>query len=122
MQSEELQKIIVELLEDMKALEIKVLDVREITDVTDFMIIASGTSDRHVSAAAGHVADTLRERHHIRAIGVEGQEHGEWVLMDFGDAVVHVMRPDVRKFYDLEGLWGEEVARLVKRQREQQQE
>jgi len=62
--------------------------------------------------------DELRELR-VRPLGTEGQEHGDWVLLDFGDAVVHVMRPETRKFYDLEGLWSEEVARLVKRQREQ---
>ena len=64
------------------------------------------------------MVDDLRESG-VRPLGVEGQEHGDWVLMDFGDAVVHVMRPETRKFYDLEGLWSEEVAQLVRRQREQ---
>ncbi len=118
MQSEQLRDEIVRVLEDMKAEDIRVIDVREITDFTDYMIIASGTSDRHVAAMANRVADELRSKKQ-RPIGVEGQEHGEWVLLDFGDAVVHVMRPETRKFYDLEGLWSEEVARLIKRQREQ---
>lgn len=118
MQSEQLRDTIVALLEDMKAENIRVLDVREMTDVTDYMVIASGTSDRHVTAMARRVVDELREAGR-RPLGVEGQEHGDWVLIDFGDAVVHVMRPDTRKFYDLEGLWSEEVAQLVRRQREQ---
>jgi len=118
MQSEELRDLIMSVVTDMKGKDARVLDVRHMTDVTDFMVVVSGTSDRHVSAIADHINEVLRESG-VRAIGTEGEEHGDWVLLDFGDVVVHVMRPETRVFYDLESLWGEEAAAIVSRRREQ---
>lgn len=104
MNSEKLSALIVAALEDVKAQDIVTLDVRKMTSVTDYMIVASGTSSRHVKALIENVADRAREVGH-RPIGIEGEEGGEWVLLDLQDALVHVMQPKVREFYNLEKLW-----------------
>jgi ribosome-associated protein len=104
MNSEKLSALIVAALEDVKAKDIVTLDVRKMTSVTDYMIVASGTSNRHVKALIENVADRTREAGQ-RAIGIEGEEGGEWVLLDLQDALVHVMLPKVREFYNLEKLW-----------------
>ncbi|MBV1907408.1 MAG: ribosome silencing factor [Pseudomonadales bacterium] len=91
-------------LEDMKGNDIVVLDVSEMTDITDFMLIVSGTSNRHVKALANAVLDKAKELG-MKPIGIEGKEDLEWVLVDLGDVLVHVMHPDAREFYNLEGLW-----------------
>jgi ribosome-associated protein len=93
-------------LEDAKALDVTVLDVQKISDFTDYMVIATGTSTRHVTSVADKVIDALRAKG-VRPSGVEGMEVGEWVLIDFGGTVVHVMRQQARDFYNLEKLWGE---------------
>ncbi|MEO0997623.1 MAG: ribosome silencing factor [Pseudomonadota bacterium] len=97
--------LIVEALGDRKARDIVVFDVSSLTSITDFMIIASGTSDRHVKAIAEHVVSEFKRRG-IGAQGVEGAGEGDWVLVDFADVIVHVMQPRVREFYNLEKLWG----------------
>ena len=104
MNSEQLSALVIEVLDDTKATDIVRLDVRNMTSVTDYMIVASGTSNRHVKALANNVADKAREAGH-RPIGIEGEEGGEWVLLDLQDALVHVMLPKVREFYNLEKLW-----------------
>ena len=91
-------------LEDMKAVNVKVLDVRGLTDFTDTLIVASGTSDRHVRSIADHVVGQAK-RNGFRPLGTEGAQEGEWVLVDLQDIVVHVMLPRVREFYGLERLW-----------------
>ena len=96
--------IVVDALADMKALDIKVLDVRGLTDIADSMIIASGTSDRHVHAVAQRVVEKTKAAGH-RPHGVEGQQDSDWVLIDLSDLIVHVMLPRVREFYGLEKLW-----------------
>src|SRR5687767_6656365 len=98
------QSIVVAALEDMKATNIKVMDVRSLTDITDTMIVASGTSDRHVRSIAARVVEKAKEAG-LRPFGVEGQKDGEWVLVDLPDVVVHVMVPRIREFYGLEKLW-----------------
>ena len=104
MNSEQLFTLVVDALDDIKAKDITTLDVRDMTTVTDYMIVASGTSNRHVQALAENVAEKAREAGH-KPIGVEGEEGGEWVLLDLQDALVHVMLPKVREFYNLEKLW-----------------
>ena len=91
-------------LDDLKAVEATFLDVRHLTTVTDAMAIASGRSDRHVRAIASAVVEQCKKAGH-RPLGVEGQKAGEWVLVDLGELVVHVMLPRVREFYNLEKLW-----------------
>jgi len=99
-----LQKVVVDALEDMKALEIKVLDVRGLTDIADTMVIASGTSDRHVRSVAQRVVEKTKQAG-FRPHGVEGQQDSDWVLIDLNEMIVHVMLPRVREFYGLEKLW-----------------
>jgi ribosome-associated protein len=97
-------------LDDMKAVNVKVLDVRELTDITDTMVIASGTSDRHVRSVADRVIEYAKKAGY-RPAGVEGERDGEWVLVDLQDVIVHVMLPRVREFYRLENLWDVSAAR-----------
>jgi len=106
MPKKKLYRLIVDALHDAKAKDIAVLDVRKVSDFTDYMVIASGTSTRHVQSTADRVIEQLRG-YGRRALGVEGLDVGEWVLVDFGEAVVHVMRPQTRDFYNLEKLWSE---------------
>lgn len=91
-------------LDDLKAQNVTVLDVRNLTDVTDTIVIASGTSDRHVKSLAGNVYEKAKQAG-FRPLGIEGEKEGEWVLVDLQDAIVHVMLPRVREFYGLEKLW-----------------
>ena len=91
-------------LEDLKAVDPVVLDVRELSAMMDWLVVASGTSSRHVKSLADNVMVKAREQG-VRPLGVEGERVGEWVLVDFGDVVVHVMQPAARSFYDLERLW-----------------
>lgn len=104
MNSSELCDLVVEALEEVKARDIVKLDVRRLTTVTDYMIVASGTSNRHVMALADAVAEKSTAMGH-RPLGIEGEEGSEWVLLDLQDALVHVMLPRVREFYNLEKLW-----------------
>ncbi|MET0281258.1 MAG: ribosome silencing factor [Steroidobacteraceae bacterium] len=99
-----LVKSVVAALEDMKALNVKVLDVRKVTDVSDCMVVASGNSDRHVRSIADRVVEYAKAGG-FRPLGVEGERDGEWVLVDLNDVLVHVMLPRVREFYALEQLW-----------------
>lgn len=104
MQIEHLPEWVTSALEDRKALNIVTIDVRGKTSITDFMVIASGTSDRHVKAIADHLVQTAKSRGEP-PLGVEGERQGQWILVDLVDAVVHVMLPEVRDFYALEKLW-----------------
>lgn len=91
---------------DNKANDVVMLDLRPVSDMADFFIVASGTSDTHVRATAGHVVETLK-KDGIRVHSVEGLEQGRWVLLDYVDFVVHVFHPTLRSFYQLERLWGD---------------
>lgn len=104
MRLDRLQRIAVDALEDIKARDIKVLDVRKQTSLCDSMIIASADSARQAKALAQHVRDRLKESG-ATILGVEGEESGEWVLVDAGSLVLHVMQPAVRAYYNLEELW-----------------
>jgi ribosome-associated protein len=104
MNSKQLSDLVVDALEEVKAKDIVKLDVRKLTTVTDYMIVASGTSNRHVKALADAVAEKSRQAGQ-RPLGIEGENGSEWVLLDLQDALVHVMLPRVREFYNLEKLW-----------------
>lgn len=104
MESEQFAQYIVAALDDLKAVNTVTLDVRPLTDVMDFMVITSGTSNRHVKSLASH-ASVEAKKQGMAPLGTEGEDAGEWVLVDFGDVVVHVMLPATRDFYDLERLW-----------------
>ncbi len=99
-----LKTVVTDALADMKAFEVKVLDVRGLTDIADFMVIASGTSDRHVRSVAQRVVERTKEAG-FRPHGVEGRHDSDWVLIDLSEMIVHVMLPRVREFYGLEKLW-----------------
>jgi ribosome-associated protein len=95
-----------QILLDKKANDVVLLDLRTVTDMADFFIVASGTSDTHVRASAGHVVEALKQEG-LRVRSVEGLEQGRWVLLDYVDFVVHVFHPTLRSFYQLERLWGD---------------
>ena len=99
-----LKTLLLDTLADMKALQVQFLDVRGLTDIADFMLIASGTSDRHVRAVAQRVVEKAKQAGY-RPHGVEGEQDGDWVLIDLSEVIVHVMLPRVREFYGLEKLW-----------------
>lgn len=104
MQSKKLASLTASALDDMKARDIRVIDVRKLTTVTDYMIIASGTSDRHLRSIADRVVERATEAG-CTPMGTEGEEAGEWVLVDLQDVVVHVMLGKIRDLYKLENLW-----------------
>ncbi len=104
MHSDELKQLVVEAIEEVKGNEITCLDVTGQTSVTDYMVIACGTSNRHVKSLADNVIEQCKKRG-IKPLGVEGQDKSEWVLVDLGDVVAHLMLPATRQFYDLERLW-----------------
>src|SRR6478672_10987329 len=105
-----LQAIVTVALDDMKAVNVKVLDVRGLTDIADTMIIASGNSDRHVRSIADRIVEHAKKAG-FRPMGMEGERDGEWVLVDLQDVIVHIMLPRVREFYRLENLWDVSAAR-----------
>ncbi len=104
MKSEAIKRAVVAALEDIKGRDITVLNVKKLTSLADYMIIASGESARQVKALARNVVDKLKAAG-ADILGVEGEEAGEWVLVDLGDVVVHIMHPAVRQYYNLEELW-----------------
>ena len=113
-----MKDLVVTALEDVKGVDIQVLKIDDISDFADYMVVVSGTSDRHVRSLASNAIDDLR-KNGVRAIGSEGEELGEWILVDFADVVVHVMREEVRAFYEIEKLWGEDIRNMLKLQREE---
>ena len=117
--TEELKAIVLAALEDAKANDVRQLDVRRLTDITDWMVVASGTSTRHVLALADHVRTQVKVQG-LSPIGTEGESGSDWVLLDYGDVVVHLMLPDTRGFYDLEGLWDDRLSSVVQLTRERQ--
>jgi len=110
--TEDLKAIVLVALEDAKANDVRQLDVRRLTDITDWMVVASGTSTRHVLALADHVRTQVKAQG-LSPIGTEGESGSDWVLLDYGDVVVHLMLPDTRGFYDLEGLWDDRLSSVV---------
>jgi ribosome-associated protein len=102
--TDNISRLAVEALDDMKAQDVVTLDVTSLSEVMDDLIIATGTSNRHVKSLAANVVDDLKKKG-IEPIGVEGMDSSDWVLVDYGSAVIHVMLPQTREFYDLEKLW-----------------
>lgn len=105
MQAKELREFVIDKIDDLKGRDVQILDVHDKTDVVDYMIICSGSSKTHVKSIAEHVA-TEAKHAGIPPIGVEGGEQSDWVLVDLGDVVIHVMQDSIRDFYQLEKLWG----------------
>ena len=93
--------------DNKKAENILVLDVRDLSSVTDYFVIASGSSEPHLRAIVGEITDRLREEHDLRPMRTDGSMQGAWVILDIFDVIIHVMRTDARERYDLEGLWGD---------------
>jgi ribosome-associated protein len=104
MHSEDLLELAQTSLDDLKARDVRVFDVRDMTSVTDYFLLASGTSDRHVRSLSDNLIKDVKHAGYS-PLGVEGQDAGEWVLIDLNDVVVHVMQPRTREFYKLEDLW-----------------
>ena len=100
------KKLVISALEDIKARDIQAIDVRKLTALFDWIIVASADSARQTKALARHVRDSLKEAGSA-LVGTEGEDGGEWILVDAGDVVAHVMQPAVRQYYNLEELWGE---------------
>lgn len=117
MESKKLALLCRDLADNKKAEELVVLDVRKLSSVTDYFVIATGTSEPHLRAILNEITDTLREDHGVRPRTMDGTVHGAWVVLDFFDVIVHIMRADARERYDLEGLWGDapQVKRRVKK-------
>ena len=107
MDSKKLAQLCRDFADNKKAENIVILDVRKLSSVTDYFIIASGTSEPHLRAIVEEITSRLREEHGVRPLRTDGSIHGAWVVMDFFDVIVHVMRADVRERYDLESLWGD---------------
>jgi ribosome-associated protein len=107
MESKKLAQLCRDLADNKKAENILVLDVRKLSSVTDYFVIASGSSEPHLRAIVSEITDHLREQYDLRASRVDGASGGAWVVLDFFDVIVHVMRADVRERYDLESLWGD---------------
>lgn len=101
---EALRDLALNALDDLKAKDVVSLDVKPLTSMADYMIVASGTSNRHVKSMADHVVETSKKQG-CPPVGVEGDNSAEWTLVDLGAVIVHIMLPDTRKFYDLEKLW-----------------
>ena len=97
-------QLVTDTMKDLKAEDVQTFDVRALTTMTDFMIIAGGRSNRQVKAIADKVIETAKTRR-IRPLGVEGQNQAEWILIDFGDVIAHIMHPATREYYQLEKLW-----------------
>ena len=107
---EALKRLALDALDDLKAKDVTVIDVRNKTSVTDWVVIATGSSSRHVKSLANSVVTSMKDAGKP-ILGVEGEDDGEWVLVDLGDVIVHVMQQQVREFYDLESLWSVDASR-----------
>ena len=114
MDSKKLAQLCREFADNKKAENILILDVRKLSSVTDYFVIASGTSEPHLRAIVEEITSQLREEHGVRPRALDGSVHGAWVVLDFFDVIVHVMRADVRERYDLESLWGDAARVKVK--------
>jgi len=104
MQTKDLQEVAIKALDDLQAIDMTVIDVRPLTTITDLMIICTGRSTRHIKSIADNLVAQAK-KHHIKDVHIEGDESSEWVLVDLGDIVVHIMLATTRSFYNLEALW-----------------
>jgi ribosome-associated protein len=107
MDSKKLAQLCRDFADNKKAENIVILDVRDLSSVTDYFVIASGTSEPHLRAIVDEITDRLRDEHDLRPLRKDGSMQGAWVVLDFFDVIVHVMRADARERYNLEGLWGD---------------
>jgi ribosome-associated protein len=107
MDSKKLALLCRDFADNKKAENIVVLDVRELSSVTDYFVIATGTSEPHLRAIVEEITGRLRDEHDLRPVRTDGSTQGAWIALDFFDVIVHIMRADVREHYDLEGLWGD---------------
>ena len=107
MDSRQLAMVCRELADNKKAQDLVILDVREVSSVTDYFVIASGTSEPHLRAIVDEITEKLLAEHHLRPRAIDGTLQAAWVVLDFFDVIVHIMRQDVRERYDLETLWGD---------------
>lgn len=105
---DQLQQLVIDAMDDLKARDIRPIDVASVAGFTDRMIFASGTSNRHVKSIAQSVLDKAKQAG-LNPLGTEGEDIGEWILIDLGDVVAHIMLPDTREFYDIERLWSDQV-------------
>src|SRR5882724_4510627 len=117
MDSKKLAQLCRDFADNRKAENIAILDVRDLSSVTDYFVIASGTSEPHLRAIVDEIKDTLREDHEVRPRAMDGTLHTAWVVLDYFDVIVHVMRQDVRERYDLETLWGDAPRVKIKKPR-----
>jgi ribosome-associated protein len=113
MKAARIEKIVVAALDDVKGKSIEVIDTRKLTPLFERIVIASGDSNRHVRSLSRHVGDKAREAG-IEVLSTEGEEGGDWVLVDLGDVVVHIMQPAIRSYYALEELWGDKSPRRAR--------
>ena len=116
MESRKLALLCRELADSKKAEDIVVLDVRKLSTITDYFVVATGTSEPHLRAISNEIVDSLRENHDLRPRAIDGTLQTAWMVLDYFDVIVHVMRPDVRQRYDLETLWGDAPKVRARRQ------
>ncbi len=107
MQAREIALLAVDYALDKKGIDLKLLDVRELSSLTDYLLLVSGRSDRQVQAIAENIRIEFKHQHDTLPLAIEGMDKGRWVLLDYGELMVHVFQQPVREFYDLEGLWSE---------------
>jgi ribosome-associated protein len=111
MTSKQISKIVIRALEDLKAFDVLTIDVKKISSITDIIIIASGGSSRQVKALAEKTIESVKEKG-VKPLGTEGVQQGDWALIDLGDVIVHIMRPVIRDYYQLEKLWSPETEQM----------
>lgn len=109
-----LLKLILNTLDTNKAENVEVIDLQDKTEIADYMVVASGTSKRHVVALSDYLHDALKKED-VKNLGVEGAEEGDWVLLDVGDIIIHIFRPEVREFYKIEDMWKDIPSLLSRR-------
>ena len=115
MTAKTLETLIIDTLHDIKAIDIVVIDVKQLTDIADHMIICTGNSARHAKSIANRLIEAAKKQQY-RPLGIEGESDGEWILIDLCDIIIHIMQPRIREFYSLEKLWGHPPGIIEKQQ------